>query len=521
MSNQNHKPLLGILLQNAGLISQEQLQNALDIQVKYSQMKLGEILVLQEGITAKTIEFFVNKWHIFLAQGQQFPIGYYLNQACLLNEQQIKTILEEQKNNQQKFGVLAVKKGWIQQNTINFFLASFSQAPQLMSFMSLEQYNQDTLHLEEKYANYSLILSRILAWTGGNFGLTKTISYVFANSNFNIPTGLEINTVDRFIKESLIKNWQISKAAAYIRVVKGNFLKNSRCDSIWLLKEYRKILLAGNKQYQQTKEQNELLSLGLVVKKNNHLKVANLIYQQIFNHKFISQEISKLETNNTIITNVNPEYKISTITEYESGTSAQKLALSPDSLKIEFNPSNSTNDFKSEQNTNTPEPLTKISSIITLAAIALLIPLFLTINNYYSSLSKQEQQSSSGSLVETGELRQFCDELSVANAGSSLNLISQLEKNKQELPIYFPDNCEAALNQLRVLATPQLGKQSRVLEAIRHLCKIPADSEMYIDAQIWLERWYSSAGWGKETKFYLQELTKQGAVGCPAANFAK
>ncbi len=284
MSNQNHKPLLGVLLQNAGLISQEQLQNALDIQAKYAQMKLGEILVLQEGIRAKTIDFFVNKWHMFLAQGQQFPIGYYLKQACLLNEQQIQTILEEQKNNQQKFGVLAVKKGWIQQNTINFFLASFSQAPQLMSLSSLEQYNQDTLHLEEKYPNYYLILSRILAWTGGNFGLTKTISYVFANSNFNIPAGLEINTVDRFIEESLIKNWQNSKAAAYIRVVKRNFLKNPRCDSILLLKEYRNILLAGNKQYQQTKEQNELLSLGLIVKKNNYLKVANLIYQQIFNH---------------------------------------------------------------------------------------------------------------------------------------------------------------------------------------------------------------------------------------------
>ena len=459
--------------------------------------------------------------YMFLAQGQQFPIGYYLKQAYLLNEQQIQTILEEQKSNQQKFGVLAVKKGWIKQNTINFFLDSFSQAPQLMSFNSLEQYNQDTLHLEEKYANYSLILSRILAWTGGDFGLTRTISYVFANSNFSIPAGLEINSVDRFIKESLIKNWQTSKEAAYIRVVKRNFLKNLRCDSILLLKEYRKILLAGNKQYQQTKEQNELLILGLVVKKNNHLKVANLIYQQIFNHKFIFQEISKLEANNTSLTNVNPKYKISTITEYESGISAKKLALSPDSLEIEFNPSNSTNDFKSEQNTNIPEPLTRISSIITVAAIALLIPLFSTLNNYYSSLSKQEQQSSSGSLVKIGELRQFCEELSLVNAGSSLNLISQLEKNKQGLPIYFPDNCEAALHRLRVLAAPQLGKQSRVLEAIRHLCKIPANSEMYVDAKVWLERWYNSAGWGKETKFYLQELTKQGAVDCPAASFAK
>ncbi|MGB5713558.1 MAG: hypothetical protein WBM44_21940, partial [Waterburya sp.] len=83
MSNQKNKLPLGLLLQNADLISDEQLQNALDIQSKYPQMKLGEILVLQEEVKAKTINFFVNKWQEFLVQGQQFPIGYYLKNAAL------------------------------------------------------------------------------------------------------------------------------------------------------------------------------------------------------------------------------------------------------------------------------------------------------------------------------------------------------------------------------------------------------------------------------------------------------
>ncbi|MGB5711005.1 MAG: hypothetical protein WBM44_08850 [Waterburya sp.] len=100
-----------------------------------------------------------------------------------------------------------------------------------------------------------------------------------------------------------------------------------------------------------------------------------------------------------------------------------------------------------------------------------------------------------------------------------MKLISQLERNKQELLKDYPDNCEIALNRLRVMVAPQLGKENRILEAIRHLCQVPADSEMYVDAEVWLKRWYNSANWGQETKFYLQELTKHNDSGCPAAHF--
>ena len=43
MSDKQNIPL-GLALKNAGLISQEQLQKALELQSKYTQMKLGEIL---------------------------------------------------------------------------------------------------------------------------------------------------------------------------------------------------------------------------------------------------------------------------------------------------------------------------------------------------------------------------------------------------------------------------------------------------------------------------------------------
>jgi hypothetical protein len=64
-----------------------------------------------------------------------------------------------------------------------------------------------------------------------------------------------------------------------------------------------------------------------------------------------------------------------------------------------------------------------------------------------------------------------------------------------------------------------LGKDNRILEAIRHLCNVPADSEMFIDAEIWLKRWYDSASWGKETKLYIEEINKHQNKSCPAAHF--
>lgn len=539
MPKQKNKIPLGLLLKNASLISHEQLQKALEVQGQYTQMKLGEILILQEGIRAKTIDFFVNKWQYLVAQGQKLPIGYYLQDAALLDEKQVEVILQEQQNNQQKFGVLAAQKGWVKQNTINFILDNLSKSPQLMSLNDLEEYNNITLHLEKKYANHSLILSRILAWTRGNTILSKSIAQIFANSDFNIPPGLEINAVDQFVEGSIIRKWQTSTAGEYIRSLKQNFVNNARCDSILLLQEYRKILLSDHQEYQSTPEQNELLRLGLIVADKNHLRIANIVYQQIFNQDFISQQLNKKQSKNnknTSITKINNQETITKVTEYTPSALPKKIEVTetvePKVIKKNSQENRHTKHFSQKQSANAPEPLTRMSSLITLAAISLLIPLFLTINNYYSSLTKPEAKTYSFRKI--NQLKQFCSELSFTDNSNSLKQISQLETTKKELlqdfsdnsnlksdSEVFPNNCETELNRLRVMVAPQLGKENRILEAIRHLCNVPTDSEVYVDAEVWLKRWYNSASWGKETKLYLQELTKYDDSSCPAAQFTE
>ena len=522
MSESQNKLPIGLLLQTAGLITAEQLEKALEVQKQYSQMKLGEILVLQQGIKVKTINFFVDRWQEILAQGQILPIGYYLQQACLLNTVQIELILQEQKNKRAKFGELVVEKGWLPQETIDFFLNSLStQPPAIITLKMLEEYNSQALHLEKKYANYSLILSRILAWTGGIPVLTKVICQVFAKFNSNIPSGQEIKAVDNFVEGRLIRKWRTEKAASSIRTIAASLLNNPRCDSNALLLEYQRILLAGEKVYdRRSPVQQELLRLGLILLSENRLRVSNIIYQQIFDRDFIIEQLEKLESQ-AIVAIGKPEPELNqTIIKYEPEAKVEQPIRSIANLEdiapkaTNIPPENTS----SQPKNNSPEPLTKIGSIITGVAIALLIPLFLTINNYYSSLSNPAKSSNNPRKLSSQI--QSCDRLNPADLGAILTAISELETTQQQQQD-FPERCQTTLDRLRVMAAPKLGKESRILEAIRYLCKVPAESEMYIEAEVWLKRWYRSANWGAETKFYLEETDKYNSGSCPAAHFTE
>ena len=517
MSERNQRPPLGLLLKNAGLINNDQLQNALKFQSKYTQMKLGEILVLQEGIEAETIDFFVEQWYKFIELGQQFPIGYYLKKASLLNAQQIKTILQEQKKNRQKFGAIAVQKGWIRPTTVEFFLNALSfRTPQAITFKSLEEYDREVLHLKKRYINHLPILSRILAWTSGNFVLTKTIAHAFAESDFNIAAGSEMSAVDRFVENSLIKHWQTSQSASYLRAVKRNLIESQKSSPISLLQEYRNILLAGSKKYTASKEQNELLTLGLVAPDREKLRVANLIYQQVFNQDWTVEQLSQLKPNQKAIA---PTLGKVNNTANDSNTSL---------IAIEPKPRNRVDvasDRSSDSNKSSPNPIIKVGSLITMAVIALLISMFLTDDNYYLSQSKSEPIAADTSLE---ELRQLCSNMDFNDLSSSLKLISRLENSQRELQKtssgdreVFPRNCQQALNRLRVWVAPQLGKENRVLEAVQHLCQVSSDSEVYLDAEVWLKRWYDSPNWGDDIAFYLTEFSEYKGSDCPAAHFTE
>lgn len=130
-SNENisQPKLLGEILQEAGLISSQQLELALQDQSHYYHLKIGEIIALRGWLPQETIDFFAEQLPFLLSEEEyhHHVLGYYLKSANLLTEKQVKAILKEQKQLGVKFGSIAVLKGYLKQETIDYFVQQIEE----------------------------------------------------------------------------------------------------------------------------------------------------------------------------------------------------------------------------------------------------------------------------------------------------------------------------------------------------------------------------------------------------------
>ncbi|MFN9175260.1 MAG: hypothetical protein ACK58N_12345 [Synechocystis sp.] len=112
-------PKIGQLLQEAGLITPSQIEVALYDQHNFS-LPVGTILVLRGWIQQETVDFFVEQWPKLLSHAERYPLGQYLEKAGLLSPQQIDAILAEQAESGFRFGTIAVLKGWLKKQTVDY-----------------------------------------------------------------------------------------------------------------------------------------------------------------------------------------------------------------------------------------------------------------------------------------------------------------------------------------------------------------------------------------------------------------
>jgi hypothetical protein len=470
MKNKNTVPI-GVILQEAGLVTEKQVNVALKTQEKYNKLLLGEILVLQGTIKRQTVEFFVEQWQDLQAKGKQYPLGFYLQKAGLLDEEQVKSILLEREKTRLKFGAVAVKKGWLKQSTIDFFIENLPAKPiQPVSLKFLEKYNRSTLNLETKSDNVDRVLQEIINWTGGHPILTKTICSLVANHNSYIVTGREKFIIENIIKNSIIDNWQRSKTTDYIRILEDNILNNQTYHPYALLRLYQRVLLEQTVLATDSEAEKELLILGLLTKKQNKLYVANRIYSSIFNLNWVETHLDRL----------------------------QQLDLEQaDEDRVELKPQKN-------------EPLAKISSIVALIGILSLIPAIVFFKKDFDR--QPENNLSLSSTFDRVKLPDFCANTIPYRLIELNQTILKLERERQKLQDNFPEDCEMLLHKLWVLEAPTLGKGNHAIEAIDDLCKIPSNSESFNQAKFWIDRWYESPYWGEQTKSYLNLVDS-----CPAA----
>lgn len=115
-------PLLGQILQDAGLLNPEQVRQVLSIQHQGQNLRFGEIVTDLGWLSQETIDFFAEQLPQISLNSQRQPLGYYLKAAKLLDDQQINLILSEQQQKHLRFGELAVEKKWLKQQTIDSIL---------------------------------------------------------------------------------------------------------------------------------------------------------------------------------------------------------------------------------------------------------------------------------------------------------------------------------------------------------------------------------------------------------------
>lgn len=120
-----YKMRIGHLLQQAGLLSGDQVSLVLKVKEESPELLFGEIVAQQGWVKPETVEFFAELLPQLMAQGKRSPIGEYLKLAGLLDESQIAQILQDQQHTNLRFGEIAVSKGWVKPKTIKFILATF------------------------------------------------------------------------------------------------------------------------------------------------------------------------------------------------------------------------------------------------------------------------------------------------------------------------------------------------------------------------------------------------------------
>jgi hypothetical protein len=114
--------LLGMLLEESGLVSSSRIKLALQDRLGYPHLSFGEILVLRGWVKPKTVIFFNQYWQQELKQREKKRLGEYLLQAALLNSENVRGILQEQRKTGTRFGEIAIKQGLIRPMTVDFFL---------------------------------------------------------------------------------------------------------------------------------------------------------------------------------------------------------------------------------------------------------------------------------------------------------------------------------------------------------------------------------------------------------------
>ncbi|MGL4374885.1 MAG: AAA-like domain-containing protein, partial [Microcoleaceae cyanobacterium] len=148
--------------------------------------------------------------------------------------------------------------------------------------------------------NPKRILREILNWTGGQPFLTQKICDLVLMLSQNtvgeklvIPVGQEGFWVENIVRSHIIEKWESQDEPEHLRTIRDRLNYNQQRKGR-LLGIYQQILQGEEVPSNDSREHNELILSGLVVKDGGYLQVKNPIYALVFNQDWVASELGQL-----------------------------------------------------------------------------------------------------------------------------------------------------------------------------------------------------------------------------------
>jgi WD40 repeat protein len=155
--------------------------------------------------------------------------------------------------------------------------------------------------LTGKATDPQVVLKEVLGWTGGQPFLTQKLCQFVCTFESYIAFGYETERVEQWVRSCLIESWESQDNPEHLRTIRDRILKSEQRAGR-LLGLYQQILQQGAIAADDSAEQTGLRLSGLVVKKQDKLRVYNHIYELVFNKDWVEKELGKLRPYSETIT---------------------------------------------------------------------------------------------------------------------------------------------------------------------------------------------------------------------------
>lgn len=144
--------------------------------------------------------------------------------------------------------------------------------------------------LTESCQNPDRVLEEILNWTAGKPFLTQKICKVIVESGEFIAAGSEAAQVANLIQTKIIDNWEFQDVPEHLKTIRDRLLieddRQNRRLGIY------QAILQESVSPDESVEQRQLRLSGAIVEQQGKLKIANRIYQTIFDLNWVKKELA-------------------------------------------------------------------------------------------------------------------------------------------------------------------------------------------------------------------------------------